>query len=152
MKLHTDIEKEWKNLEFLACCHKSKWGHKWQKSINVGFWHLRHLLYEVDKQVFFFKTNFFTGCTNLHLISKILLDSSKFPTPFTFILPELIFVDVIHIITYDNNNILLTFASSNSTKLKIVSIVCFFDLLIIITISVFEKLFYSFFLKYFPLW
>ena len=43
---------------------------------------------------FFKKGNYYSGCTNLNLIYQIILDSSKCPTPFTFIVPEPIFVDV----------------------------------------------------------
>ena len=36
----------------------------------------------------------YSECTKLQLIYQIILDSSKYPTPFTFIVPELVFVDM----------------------------------------------------------
>ena len=44
--------------------------------------------------VFFLMKGNYSECTKLQLIYQIILDSSKYPTPFTFIVPELVFVDM----------------------------------------------------------
>lgn len=52
-------------------------------------------LWKVENQFCFvlIKSNSSTGCIHLLLISQIILNSSKVPTPFTFIVPEQIFLD-----------------------------------------------------------